>query len=148
MKIKKVKTGVPVVAQRKWIWLVSMRTWVRSLASLSGLKGSGVAMSCGVGRWCSSDLAPLWLWRRPEATALIWPLAWELLQVWLSKKKKKVKTGGVRSHKHLWGTNISLQCFISSLLNRRPHHVLNARWGRMLTRGALPATGEKSRKCH
>ena len=34
-------------------------------------------MSCGVGRRCSSDLALLWLWRRPVATALIGPLAWE-----------------------------------------------------------------------
>ena len=34
-------------------------------------------MSCGVGRRCGSDLALLWLWRRPVATALIRPLAWE-----------------------------------------------------------------------
>ena len=30
--------GVPIVAQRKWIWLASMRSQVRSLASLSGLR--------------------------------------------------------------------------------------------------------------
>ena len=35
-------------------------------------------MSCGVGcRW-GSDTALLWLWCRPVARALIWPLAWEL----------------------------------------------------------------------
>ena len=34
-------------------------------------------MSCGVGRRCGLDVALLWLWRRPVATALIWPLAWE-----------------------------------------------------------------------
>ena len=34
-------------------------------------------MSCGVGRRCASDLALLWLWRRPAATALIRPLGWE-----------------------------------------------------------------------
>ena len=34
-------------------------------------------MSCGVGRRRGSDPALLWLWRRPEATALIQPLAWE-----------------------------------------------------------------------
>ena len=34
-------------------------------------------MSCGVGRRRGSDPALLWLWRRPEATAPIWPLAWE-----------------------------------------------------------------------
>ena len=30
-------TGVPIVAQQKWIWLAFMRTQVRSLALLSGL---------------------------------------------------------------------------------------------------------------
>ena len=34
-------------------------------------------MSCGVGRKHSSDLALLWLWCRPAATARIRPLAWE-----------------------------------------------------------------------
>ena len=34
-------------------------------------------MSCGVGCRHGSDPALLWLWRRPVATALIRPLAWE-----------------------------------------------------------------------
>ena len=34
-------------------------------------------MSCGVGCRCGSDPTLLWLWRRPAATALIRPLAWE-----------------------------------------------------------------------
>ena len=34
-------------------------------------------MSCGVRRRRSSDPVLLWLWRRPAATALIRPLAWE-----------------------------------------------------------------------
>ena len=34
-------------------------------------------MSCGVGRRHGSDLALLWLWRRPAATAPIRPRAWE-----------------------------------------------------------------------
>ena len=34
-------------------------------------------MSCGVGRKCSLELALLWLWGRPAATALIRPQAWE-----------------------------------------------------------------------
>ena len=38
---------------------------------------SGIAVSCGVGRRCGSDPMLLWLWRRPAATALIRPLAWE-----------------------------------------------------------------------
>ena len=41
-------------------------------------EGAGVAMSCGVGRRRSSDLALLWLWSRPEATAPIQPLGREL----------------------------------------------------------------------
>ena len=34
-------------------------------------------MSCGVVRRLGSDLALLWLWRRPVATASIRLLAWE-----------------------------------------------------------------------
>ena len=34
-------------------------------------------MSCGVGRRWGLDPALLWLWRRPAATALLPPLAWE-----------------------------------------------------------------------
>ena len=36
-----------------------------------------MAVSCGVGLRHGSDLALLWLWHRPAATALIRPLAWE-----------------------------------------------------------------------
>ena len=50
--------------------------WVRSLVSHSGL-GSGVAVSCGVGRRHGLDLMLLWLWCRLAATAPIRPLAWE-----------------------------------------------------------------------
>ena len=42
------------------------------------VKGSGVAVSCGIGWRCGSDLVLLWLWHRPAASALIQPLAWEL----------------------------------------------------------------------
>ena len=35
-------------------------------------------MSCGVGHRRSSDPALLWLWGRPEGTALIQPLVWEI----------------------------------------------------------------------
>ena len=51
-------------------WLVSMKTRVRSLASLSRL-GSGISVSCGVGHRRGSALALLWLWRRPAAIAPI-----------------------------------------------------------------------------
>ena len=40
-------------------------------------EGSGVAVSCGVGRRHVLDPVLLWLRRRPAAAALIGPLAWE-----------------------------------------------------------------------
>ena len=58
------------------------------------VKGSGVAMSCGVGHRCGSDLVLLWLWHRPTAVALIRPLAWEppyaagVAQKWKKKKRE------------------------------------------------------------
>ena len=52
-------------------------------------------MSCGVDQRHGSDLALLWLWRRPAATAAIRPLAWEppyavgvALKIQKTKKKK------------------------------------------------------------
>ena len=49
-------------------------------------------MSSGVGCTWGSDLALLWLWRRPSATVLIRPLAWEppcAVGAALEKTKKK-----------------------------------------------------------
>ena len=43
--------------------------------------GSGIAMSCGVGHSCSSDLLWLWLW--PVATALIWPQPGNFHRLWV-----------------------------------------------------------------
>ena len=40
-------------------------------------RGSSISVSCGVGGRCGSDLALLWLWRKPAAGAPIRPLAWE-----------------------------------------------------------------------
>ena len=78
---------------RKRIQLVSMRMWVRSLASFSG---SSIAFSCGVCRSCgvghASDPALLWLWHMLAAAAPIRRLAWELphaLGSALKKQKKK-----------------------------------------------------------
>ena len=41
------------------------------------IKGSHIAKSCGVGQGCGFDLALLWLWCSPMATASIRPLDWE-----------------------------------------------------------------------
>ena len=53
-------------------------------------------MSCGVGCRCGSDLALLWLWCRPAATAPIQPRAWKppyatgvALKIKKEKEKKK-----------------------------------------------------------
>ena len=49
-------------------------------------------MNCGVGHRCGLELALLWLWHRPAATAPIQLLAWEppyAVGVALKKKKKK-----------------------------------------------------------
>ena len=48
-----------------------------SIAVLAQWVKDPVAMSCGVGHRRGLDLALLWLWRRPVATALVRPLAWE-----------------------------------------------------------------------
>ena len=51
-----------------------------------------MAVSCGVGCRRSSDLALLWLWCRPAASAPIQPLAWEspdAMGVVLKRQKKK-----------------------------------------------------------
>ena len=58
------------------------------------VKGSGIVVSCGVGRRRSSDPKLLWLWCRPAAAAPIPPLAlaWELpyaAGAALKTKKKK-----------------------------------------------------------
>ena len=51
-------------------------------------------MNCGVGHRHGSDLALLWLWCRPTATAPIRPLAWELphpLGAALERQKKNAE---------------------------------------------------------
>ena len=49
-------------------------------------------MSCGVGPRRGSDPTLLWLWRRPAATVLIGPLAWEPPYANLLKRQKTKKT--------------------------------------------------------
>ena len=66
---KNKELGVPFVAKWKWIWLRTMKLWVRSLASLSGFRVSSCHVSCR----CSSDPVWLWLWHRPAAVAWLDP---------------------------------------------------------------------------
>ena len=56
--------------------------------------GSGIAVSCGVGRKHGSDPMFLWPWRRPAAAAPIQPVAWKLPYATdsaLKRPKKKEK---------------------------------------------------------
>ena len=72
--IIKMHSGLPIVEQWKQIQLVTMRLWVRCLASLSGLR-IWCFHSCGVARrHCLDPTLPC----RLAAVALIRPVAWEL----------------------------------------------------------------------
>ena len=53
------------------------------------VKGSHVAVSCDVSGRCGLDPALLWLWCRPEVTAPIIPLTWELPYAMSAALKKK-----------------------------------------------------------
>ena len=77
-------------------WLTNPTRNHEVAGSIPGLahrvKGSGIAMSCGVGGRHSLDLGLLWLWHRPAATALIRPLAWETpYAVGVALKRQKTK---------------------------------------------------------
>ena len=76
-------------------WLMNPMRNREDAGSIPGLSvdlGSGVAVSCGVGRRGGSDLALLWLWRRLAATAPIRPLAWEpLYAMSAALEKTKIK---------------------------------------------------------
>ena len=73
----KSRIGVPVVAQHIRIRLVTCEgaSLIPGLAQWDNR--SSVALNYSVGHRCSSDLALLWLWRKPAAVAAIQSLAWE-----------------------------------------------------------------------
>ena len=120
-----VTMGVPIVAQCKWIWVVSMRMRVQYLALISGSGGtaSSMAVSCGLGHRHGLDPALLWLWHRLAAVTPIWPLAWELPHgigeaVKRQKKKKEKKKKKKKKRKKIvWLYN----------LISKPNHFENVR---------------------
>ena len=59
--------------------------WVNDPA----LPQPGIAATCSVGHSCGLDLALLWLWYRPAATAPIQPLVWKLAYAAGMAHKKK-----------------------------------------------------------
>ena len=72
----KIFWGVPIIAQQKQIYLASVRTQIPSLAFL-GCLSIQRCHELWYSHRHSLDPVLLWLWGRPAATALIWPLAWE-----------------------------------------------------------------------
>ena len=87
--------------------IVSVRMWVPSLTSLSG-----VATSCGIGCRCGSYLALLWLWLwcRLAAATPVQPLAWEppyATSTVLKRKRKKNNNVFRRKCLWLWGVWIA-----------------------------------------
>ena len=72
-------------------------------------------MSCGVGRRHGSEPPLLWLWCRPEATALIGPLVWEppcAAGASLKRKKDQKKKKERKKKRNLTNiTNVWLPIF-------------------------------------
>ena len=65
-----------------------------NLGSIPGLtmgEGSSIAMSCGVGCRCGSDLALLCLWPKLAAVAPIRSLVWGPYATGVTLKERKVK---------------------------------------------------------
>ena len=86
----KTRPGVLIVAQQKQIWLVAMKMQVPSRASLSGLRRCHKQWRRWQTRLGSGVVGGLWC--RPEAAALIPPLAWaspHAAGAALKRKKKK-----------------------------------------------------------
>ena len=102
-------------------------------------------MSCGVGCRCGSDLALLWLWRRPAATAPIRPLAWEPPYAPYGsgprngKKTKKKKPNKQTKNNELWVSVV----YSSLHMQRWGRKALGEDWLslRSLTAGLVPAVG-------
>ena len=102
-----------------------MRTWVQSLALLSGLRIQH-CHSCGVSCRHSLDPVLLWLWSRPAATALIPLLAWEIpYAAGAALKKRQKKNSFAYSHaitqKFIPNRSLHRVPMISAFFGLHPH---------------------------
>ena len=79
-------------------------------------------MSCGVVHRHGLDLALLWLWRRPVATAPIQPLAWEppyavgAAQEIATTTKKKQKQKKIKINVHVICVFYAWLCSLNTML--------------------------------
>ena len=76
-----------------------------------GVKGSGIAVSCGIGHRQDSNLMLLWLWCRPAPVAPVQPQAWELLCDLGVALKKEEKRFDISTDYYVFATVISKPCF-------------------------------------
>ena len=89
---EKERKGVPIVAQQKQIWLVSMKVSVRSLVSLSVVRD--LALLWAVMQVADGACIPHcygYSIGQQLAVALIWHLAWELPYTSVALKGKEKK---------------------------------------------------------
>ena len=96
----------------------NLTSFQKDVVSIPGLawwvKGSGVAVSYGIGHRRSSDLVLLWLWCRLASAALIRPLAWEFTYAAgaaLKKKRRRRKEAKSYSTKLLYVRQLVLVKF-------------------------------------
>jgi len=104
-KIKKKKKN-PTSIHEDVCLIIGLAQWV---------KGSGVAVSCGVGRRSSSDSMLLWPWCRWAATGPIWALAWQLSDAThvAIKRKKKMDRGWMWLHVWLYSLRYAFYVQVS-----------------------------------
>ena len=83
-------------------------------------------MSCGVGHRRGSNLALLWLWHSPVATAPIRPLAWKPLHAiggalkrTKDKKTKQNKTKNAKEGRHFYVVGTEKNTKISERQERK-----------------------------
>ena len=135
------REGGPAGKEWKEPWSCRFDPWPRSVGW-----GSGVAVRCSVDCRRGLDLALLWLWCRPAAVALFWPLAWEppyATGVAL-KRKKKSPRGYIRCSKFLC---IKLVSVYGKIWNQLwPYYKVIVQWSTLTFRWLEGGEGWRSER--